>query len=427
MPFYIKGRLNRELLILIWQYSLFKGARLSFSNSAEYEILSSGLRTESRGVNFAHSKIRNVATGELLTGSVRIDCRSSDWDSHNAPDVGSGVILHLVFERDSTILVGGDQILTCTLTPPPSLLNLLDKAPLECTRWFADMESSGREALLERIAIDRLSRKSEHITELAQKFGGDWAQAAYVAFVSSMGYSGKKEMFERLAMSLPLHYIERHFGRPEMIEALMLGQAGFLDVENVDDYTAGLIGEFAAARAENALLPAPLNWQSAGVRIYSAPAISIVRVAHLLCKTDNLLQNVLGCNSVTELHKLFDVVLPDYWKRHRAPSELTRLKGLENMSEDKINLLIVNFVAPLIVAYGHFHSIEHYPEKAIDLLENIGAESNTHTRRFQWAGYSCRSAYVSQTLIELGSRYCTAGSCAACPLFQSIAMQICPN
>lgn len=414
---YFRYKVERDFLIFIWQNRLFESSNLVFSDGKNYEVVNCGLRFSDS--DFVHAEFQSTDTAKPLRGTVRIDAKSSDWCAHHNPGAGSGVIAHIVLQRDKIILVGGSEILTCTVTPAASQIELLKSAPASCSGWLCEMDSARRELIFERLLIERLKRKSDRIASFAANTG-DWNEAAYIAFMASLGYGGKRVAFENVALSLPLHYIERHFNRIELLEALLLGQAGFLNVRNADQYTENLQCEYNAARKANSLLCPPINWSKAGVRVHSAPAISLVRAAHILSSTDNLLRAITDSGDIESLRNIFRVPLPCYWANHYAPSLLTNIKGLDVISEARIDLLLINFVAPLLAAYGYAGD-EKYVNRALDILEQVTAENNAHTRA--WGPFKCRSAYVSQALIELKTEHCPERSCAACPLFCSYAIE----
>lgn len=410
--------MDKDFLILIWQNHLFEEGDLRFSTLTYYEVISSGLRVHGAAVDFTHARLRNRATGEVIAGSVKVDVKSSDWRSQgtiNSTEM-SGVMLHLVFERDTELFQYGFPILTCILTPSDTLIRYRERMAVGCEQYFAQLDTLKREAMIERLYADRLGRKSDEIISIAHSVSGDWEEVAYICLMRSMGFKLKKQTFEKLARSLPLSYLLRHRSRPILIEALLLGQAGYLEIEDVDDYTATLQREFHALKAENALLTPALDWRAAEMRSYSAPAISLARIAAIISADESLAERVLRCRTADDLFGVFDIRIHDYWRTHYEPSRSTEMRGLSELGAEKINLLIINFVVPFMAAYGAWFDMEHYTRCAIDLLEQTPAESNKYTRRWAAHGLTLRSAYVSQAIIELCTVYCEAAHCSRCPV-----------
>lgn len=418
MPFLIEAIVDKDLLILIWQNRLFKGGDLRFSTLTHYEVITPGLRVLGAVADFAHARLRNRATGEVITGSVKVDVKSSDWRNQgtiDSPEM-SGVMLHLVFERDTELFQCGFPILTCILKPSDTLIRCRERMAAGCEQHFAGLDTLKRESMIERLYADRLERKSDEIISIAHSVSGDWEEVAYICLMRSMGFKLKKQTFEKLARSLPISYLLRHRARPILIEALLLGQAGYLEIEDADDYTADLQREFRALKAENALLAPALDWNATGVRSYSAPAISLARIAAIISSDESLSERIIRCRTADDLFGVFDIRIDDYWHTHYEPARPTEMRGLAELSAEKINLLIINFVVPFIAAYGTWFNMEHYTRYAIDLLEQIPAENNKYTRRWAAHGLTLRSAYVSQAIIELCTVYCEAAHCSRCPV-----------
>jgi lipid A disaccharide synthetase len=79
-----------------------------------------------------------------------------------------------------------------------------------------------------------------------------------------------------------------------------------------------------------------------------------------------------------------------------------------------IDLLIINLVAPMLVAYGRWKSDTAMIEKAVDLLMQIKPENNTYTRNWGKIGIFANDAATSQSFIELKSQYCDSKKCLSC-------------
>ena len=85
------------------------------------------------------------------------------------------------------------------------------------------------------LAYERLYSKVDHIENLMRQYAGDWEQTCYVILARALGFSTNSEPMERLAMSLPLHFLRKHSDSDVAIEALMFGQGGFLEKAFVTD------------------------------------------------------------------------------------------------------------------------------------------------------------------------------------------------
>lgn len=401
---------SRDFLRLVWHNGLFDGRELSFSDGVAREVAFVGAQSEADGYTLVGAEIVDHVSGSVMRGSVRIDARSSDF-SHDDP----AIILHVVLERDRVLLRGDEPLLTCVVKPHPKLVECRERMSIDCVQYFTGLESIEREALVLRLATQRLERKGREIIKLHESVG-EWTETFYVNFLRSFGYKEKKRDFENLARSLPYRHLNRHRHKDHLSEALLLGQAGFLDVKYPDHYTAELQDEWRAFRSETSL-PAPiLDWHTARTRPSSLPAISIVRAATILARADDPMQSALTAKSKADLYAFLDVQLPAYWAYHSAPSRPSPGAGWRNFSREKLDLIIINCIAPFCWAYGTERNDRRLVDLSVELLDEMVGEVNRYTTRFRGGGLPAGTATDSQAVVELCTSYCESGRCSACPI-----------
>lgn len=412
---------HKQFLMLLWQNRLFESQKLTLTDGTPIEIVSSGTQNNSDPEipEFSHACIRFPQTNVVLHGSVKIDTHSSHYrQSNTINNPGhSSVILHVVAEQDIMLFRADRAIPTLRLEASAALTehyDLIRRGNL-CVDYLTEMEQIHRDQLLTRIMSDRLDRKSGEIMRILESVNGDWNETAYISFMRGFGYRQTKETFETLARSLPYRFIRLHSNSQMTLEALLLGQAGYLDTPRVDDYTRQLQAEYANLRRQYALRPGILNWRSGSVRPTSMPSLSIVRIAAILAREDNFLKRTLEAKSELEYHAMFDVPTSKYWHEHYAPG-LETGKASIGTTTQRSELLILNFVIPFLVAYATYRSDESLKEKAIDLYETLPTENNRHTRHWSSRGYHVENAFFSQALIQLSTAYCDYGLCGGCPL-----------
>lgn len=79
-------------------------------------------------------------------------------------------------------------------------------------------------------------------------------------------------------------------------------------------------------------------------------------------------------------------------------------------------MLVINVVAPLMLAYGNYVGDETASDRAVDILEHLPGEKNRYTADFMAAGVSCPNAFVSQAMVQLHKSYCDVRKCLYCRL-----------
>ena len=88
-----------------------------------------------------------------------------------------------------------------------------------------------------------------------------------------------------------------------------------------------------------------------------------------------------------------------------------------------IDNIIINTVGPVLFAYGNYLNENKYKDKALQCLEEIGAEKNLITKGFKQLNVENKNAWDSQALIELKNEYCIKKRCLECSVGNAILKQ----
>ena len=118
------------------------------------------------------------------------------------------------------------------------------------------------------------------------------------------------------------------------------------------------------------------------------------------------------------IRELFDLRPSTYWETHSdfdVPGH-----GAATMSKAAVDLIIINFVAPMLYAYGSAHGDLEAAENALNLWYDLAPENNTFIRQWQSAGIAPESAADSQALIQLRKKYCDFSRCLDCRFAASL-------
>lgn len=413
---------DRLFLRTIWQNRLFEGCALRLTDGTEFEIVSSGIRNDDgvRLPDFAFAAIRFKDSNVTLYGNIKIDVQSSHWreqGSVNAPEFSS-VILHVVLAQDVIITQNNREIPTLIMEIPPIVASRYDdlRCGRVCRGYLSSMEEIYRHHILTRVMSDRLKRKSDEILAIFESVHRDWHETAYICFMRAFGFREQKAGFETLARSLPLRFIRLHSDSLPDLEALILGQAGLLDVDSADNYTRRLQDQYTELSRRHDLRPRQISWRGGVVRPCSLPVFSLIRAAVILKDEERFLHRVLSAGCCDDMVAIFDVTLSEYWQNHSGPSRVSS-KNSTMMTDLQKRNQIINFVIPFLTAYGIVTADEEMRDKAVGLYEQLPAEDNQHTRH--WSnngGYCAPNAFFSQALIQLRTAYCGDGLCGDCPL-----------
>lgn len=415
--------MTEAFLQYVWQHKLLQG-ELTTTDGQLVTIEQAGTLNRDAGPDFLNARIKIGQTN--WAGNVEIHIKSSDWHLHRHDNDKnySGVALHVVYEADVDIVTdNGNHLHTLEIKDNISRdtwdryehLTMRDTANvIACQQWVGEIPSLIRSNTLERMAIERLERKSAAALELLNESRGSWETCCY--WMTARYFGGKTNgfAFELLAKSTDLKMLARWKDQPMRTEALLMGQAGLLEGTFEDEYPRLLQQDYESIAKGAHLTPmAGYLWKFFRIRPNSFPTIRISQFANLISKSNNLFSHLLNETDPTNLMKLLDVEASDYWRNHyrfdneSKPSSKHAGKGFAER-------LIINAWAPLLMQYGIQHGQEKYKDLALNLLLQIDAESNYITREWKSAGIQAHNAAESQALIEIHNEYCTPRKCLEC-------------
>lgn len=419
-----KITLPLALLELAWRNLLFDSHNLKLTDGTKIQIINPGVPSHAGGAEFCNATIHYPERDIMYHGNIKINVNSSDWRSEgtiNDPMM-SAVMLHVVFQADTTLIRGDYSINTLVIKLPENIIHKFElltsfgNGDGSCARFMLDMQPLLRQDIMARLVSDRLQRKSDEINSIYQSVNQNMNECSYIALMKAFGYGNQKIAMEKLARTIPYMYIYPNRDSQTLLEAVLLGCSGYLDVKAPDDYTSKLIDLWTSFRQNYKLLPPALNW-AAGIkhRPTSLPANHIVRAASVLHKLNSVLEQTIEPRDVMELITLLDADVDQYWYSHSAPCLNSKLTA-PNMSLDKKHLLLINYWIPFLNFYGSTKGFDDMRERALDLYFKIPAEQNFKVNAWTTHGMKLTSSFDSQALIQIHDAYCSLKLCAQCPL-----------
>jgi hypothetical protein len=206
------------------------------------------------------------------------------------------------------------------------------------------------------------------------------------------------------------------------VEALLFGQAGFLEEDLENEYYRLLRREYNVLRQKYNLSERRLSkvqWKFLRLRPANFPTIRLAEFAALIFSRPLLFSTILEATTYHELENIFTVKQSEYWSEHYTFSKSAR-EPVSGMGTSTIGTIIINGVAPLLVAYGKSKDDQHYIDRAISILQHTPAEANTIVTQWKNLGIKCKTAFDSQALIELQNSYCSKRRCLDCNIGVSL-------
>ncbi len=414
--------MNEDFLHYLWHYQKFDKSNLKTTDNNLLVIHKPGYYNTDSGPDFLEGRLR---IGKMeWAGNIEIHVKSSDWYRHNHQHDAAfdNVVLHVVWEHDKEVFdKAGKPIPTLELQNlTPSVLrkhykSLIDsKNEIPCSGHFSNVSEIRKVLMLERALMQRLERKSKEVLTLLERNTGDWEETAFQLLMRNLGFKLNNESLLKLSGRLPFKLLKKYAQKPIALEALLFGMAGLL--EETDDYTTLLCREFSFLSAKHSLAENRMHkseWKFMRTRPSNFPTVRLAELASILSGTENLFAKLIESEEAGELRKLFQRPVSDYWQTHYSCGKQSskRLRGLGVSSASN---LVVNTAVPLMVAYSKYMDDESYLEKAVGLLEGIGAEKNRITESWSGMGLPLKTMADSQGSIELFNEFCKQKRCTSC-------------
>lgn len=386
-------------------------------------VIDPGQLNANSGPDFFNAKIK--IGDEMWAGDVEIHVKASDWHRHGHQDDPAyrSVILHVVGKDDTAITLNDGRVIPQMRMPcAPDFRHTYDSlvtkagCGLPCADEIKSLDAIYLHSWLDSLAYERLYAKTDRISGHLSRMAGDWESVCYITLARALGFGVNGDPFEHLAMSLPLQFIGKHSDSQLSIEALLFGQAGFLDKAADDDpYITLLKNEYAFLSHKFSLKrTASPGWKMSRMRPTNFPHRRIAFLASLLFGGFKLMSRIIDATSVDKVRALFNIELAGYWARHYSFNSLLDEPKATALGRNSVDILVINVVVPLLYAYAMNVDSRERADHAINMLHELKAESNSIVAMFASSGIECTDAFTSQALIQLRRQYCETRKCLYC-------------
>lgn len=408
----------------VWKHRLWRSEDMVTNTGKKVRVVDPGLLNTDAGPDFFNAKIE--IDGHMWVGNVEMHYRATDWKRHrhDSDKAYDSVILHVVAKDDAPVRrTNGELIPQLVLEVSPqfnadyaSLVGATIEVP--CATKIKQVPHLTIVEWVEGLAFERLHGKVERIHQLLNSFNGSWEDVCYVTLARNFGFGINNDAFERLARRTPLRLLGKHSDSVLQIEALLFGQAGMLDAQKpgMDSYYNQLCTEYAFLSNKFQLTPMEKeSWKLFRIRPQNFPYRRIAMLAQFIEGGFRMMNRILETEGEKEMRALFEMELSGYWTKHYTfgkPNE----RATATLSRSSTDIILINTVAPLLYAYGELTGNYEMTDKAIKLLEDLRAESNSIVSHFVAYGIDCPDALTSQALVQLKREYCDARKCIYCKI-----------
>lgn len=408
--------MNERLLQYIWQFQYFNKTDLLTKNGEAVQIIFPGQHNTNQGPDFNNAKIKIGKT--IWAGTVELHLKTSDWlkHKHQLDKNYNNVILHVVWEDD----VENSEIPVAELKGRVSKILLKRYEELMNNGSFIPCENSIQtvkeitwKSWKDRLLAERLQRKSNMVEVLLRQNNYHWEETFWWLLARNFGMKVNADAFEAVARSVPITILAKQKQQIHQLEALLLGQAGFLEENLTDEYAVMLQKEYRYQKVKHKLKPIAIPLHFLRMRPVNFPTIRLAQLAMLVHQSAHLFSKIKEAGPVKEIKSWFDVTANDYWHYHYRFDEPSTFKK-KKLGETMIDNIIINTIAPVLFAYGSYHNEQQYKDKALLWLEGTVPEVNSITKEFAGLGIENKNAFDSQALIELKNEYCSKKRCLEC-------------
>ncbi|MBP6624682.1 MAG: DUF2851 family protein [Chitinophagaceae bacterium] len=416
--------MNERLLQFIWKHKLWQTQKQLYTTEGKAMwVLHTGSLNQDAGPDFNHARIKIIDT--TWAGSIELHLKSSDWKKHqhqHDPKYNK-LILHVVYEDD-------DQILTHdgSYFPTLELRNYLDIQIIDtyyammnqvqsipCKPFLSGIPEIILHQQLDKMLIERLEHKIEHIHKLLSTHTQHLEEICYIYLARGFGLLINQDNFERLASLTPLKLFSKH-ATLFQIEALLFGQAGFLNENTTNEYHQSLSKEYNHLKKLHKLEGMQLHeWKFLRLRPSSFPTIRIALLAKLIFQSSHLFSAILHAKNMKELKLIFTIQASPFWDTHYKFDHSSTHKE-KQIGQSFFNSLLINTIIPLLFVYGKIQARESICSHALQLLKDIKAEKNALVDMMRQEGFNITDAADSQAAIQLKKEYCDRKRCLQCAI-----------
>ncbi len=423
--------MTEAFLHYLWKMKLFDFKKFRTTEGEIVSVIKTGDHNRDAGPDFLNAKIKIGNT--TWAGNVEIHIHSNEWNQHkHQNDVAyENVILHVVYENNTEVKTKKGVILSALEVKGLFDHNLFERyeklqastQTIPCSNLIYSVKEVTISTWLQRLLIERLEGKVKFTSTLLQKNKGDWDLTFYQLLARAFGTRLNADAFQQTAETLPMQVLAKNKKNKLIIESLLMGCAGWLNDSFKDEYMQKLQKEFLYQQEKYKLQAIEKKyWKLLRIRPASFPTLRLAQFAALIYQSSHIFSKILNTDTISELRKLFKSNCNDYWAHHYLPEKKTEIHST-NLSQNFIDLLIINTVIPIVFLYGKEKGDELIQSKAINWLEAIPSENNYIISNWKKIGFNVKSAFDSQALIQLQKFYCNKKLCINCAIGHSILKQ----
>jgi Protein of unknown function (DUF2851) len=417
--------IREEFMAYVWRYQRLKSGGLKTTDGQDIRVIKTGVLNSNSGPDFDQARVL-IADIEWV-GSVELHVKASDWNlhKHTVDYAYDKVILHVVWENNGEISrPDGSKIPTLELKDfiEEDFVSRFDaiiksKSEIKCENSFETVSDIAKLSMLEKALANRLESKSELFLPILKELQNDFEEFSYRIFCRQMGFKLNSEAFYTLSVNLPFSIIRKQKSNLKQLEALLFGQAGFLE-EPKDTYSQDLKTEYDFLKQKYGLEKSQMQrstWQFLRTRPGNFPTVRLSQLAAILNQMEGVFDALVLNLDVKTISKVLRILPSQYWQEHYDFGKKAS-KKMTGMGASSAEVILLNCAPLLLNIYSTEIGNYSYFKRAIELLEGLKPEVNVIINKWQGLKIKARDAFDSQALIEQYNGFCAKNRCLACPI-----------
>ncbi|MBA3608787.1 MAG: DUF2851 family protein [Chthoniobacterales bacterium] len=427
-PLFAQPRSFNELELQARWFAGDFGKNFTGTAGETIEVVQFGTWNREAGPDFSDAAIR-LGGGEVLRGSIEFDLTDQSWEGHGhaTNPAFDDTVLHVFVES------GGRDFFTRTTShrqvpqvrvdpatlPAAFSLNLPLARPGRCHAPLRGQPEEKICGILEAAAQFRLQRKAQRLQRLSELHGND--EALYQELAAALGYKQNKLPFILLAQRMPGKTLRE---RPDEMEAVLFGLAGFLAAPDLAKFTRGIRQYLRVlwdqwwprrAELERLMLP-PRTWSLSGTRPLNHPQRRLAALAGIAAGWPKLLRS-LGKEELAPARDFFLALSHPFWNFHYTLTSEPAATEMALVGETRITEILANVILPWrqLQERGAWPDFARLPARLTNRRLETGAARlfGDDPRRPQFL----RTVAQQQGLLQIYEDFCLQdeSDCAQCP------------
>ncbi len=413
--------MREELLTYLWKTQKLRRVQLKTTNGERVVIVKPGQENTHAGPDFFNAHIQ--IDGTLWVGNIELHVQSSDWfrHRHQKDKNYDNVVLHVVWNDDVPVFDASQQrIPTLRLADyaPNDFVNKYikwlaqDKKWILCADELHKLPQLVRKQFWERLYVERLMEKTALFQSWLAFTQNNWETVFFVALAKGFGLKQNGMAFAQTALSIPWKVILKNVEKIEVLEALIMGQAGLFNTPLENEYFQKQKKTYAYLKHKYKLTPSLESAKFFRLRPTNFPTIRLAQLAWLLHQKPNILTLVQKAKTIEEWNHVLDAKTSSFWETNYHFDTLSK-KRTNQLTKSFKQLLLLNTVFPFLFQYYNYLG-DKRKELVLDWVRQLAPEKNVYVSKFNALGCPIEDALESQACIQLKNTYCAPRRCLKC-------------